>query len=60
MWHQATKDADGVDVKFRWGAAHTWGKAAAVFAACEVDEEKASSTMVTNTSMDIKVRRCLF
>jgi hypothetical protein len=50
-WQHATMEADGIDVKFRWGAAHTWGKAKAVFDLCGVHGDGGS--MVTNKSMSI-------
>lgn len=36
-WHRATMEADGIDIKFSWGAQHTLGKARAVFDACEIE-----------------------
>ena len=45
---------DGVDLKFKWGARHTWGKAESVFRYCGISpSEGMLGPLVTNVSMNI-------
>ena len=53
-WQSASMARDGIDVKFRLGAPHTWGKAKVVFDACGVRSD--GGALVANESMSIEMQ----